>query len=86
MRGLGEANIQFHAGNLERHLSRAWITEAARAQGYINLVRLLFYLTMIKSLIIFTIKIDGNRSASILAGSWSIDSNQRHPVAVFQLS
>ena len=85
MCGLGEANIQFYAGNLERHLPRTGITEATRSQRNIDLVRLLLDIAMIEGLVIFIIEIDGDCSASALAGSWSIDSDQRHPGTVFQL-
>jgi hypothetical protein len=81
--GRGEAHIQFHAGDAERHFTCAGVAEAAGAQRDIDLVGFAFNEAMIEGFAVLVVEIDRDRSASSFGGVGSEQPHQRLAGAVF---
>ena len=82
----GEAYIQFHARNAERHLPSPWVTETTCPQGDVDLVGLFLDGTVINGIVVLIVKVDRDSSAPSLHSGWSIYSNQCHAGTMFHFS
>lgn len=67
---LGETGDQFWLLQFERNLAGAGITETARPQGDVDLIGLIFNITVIECYPIFIIKIGCNRATALSVSRW----------------